>query len=152
MNLLLENISKSEQKLAHLAIQALEESISKAVTDKKETVELQLSEGKNVVIIPLKAFNIFKFIIDNMAEGNAVRVMNNDRELTTQEAADLLHISRPYLVKLLEQGDIPFRKVGTHRRVLLSDVMAYDEKFKQKQLENMALLAKQAQELNLGYE
>ncbi|MCC5625595.1 helix-turn-helix domain-containing protein, partial [Nostoc sp. CHAB 5715] len=65
--------------------------------------------------------------------------------LTTQEAATLLNVSRPHLVKLLESGVIPFQKVGTHRRVFLEDVNAYEIQLKQKRKSNLQFLADQAQ-------
>ena len=59
-----------------------------------------------------------------MGKGHAVRVLADDGELTTNEAAALLHVSRPHLVSMLEAGDVPFRRVGTHRRIRLADVLA----------------------------
>jgi excisionase family DNA binding protein len=60
-----------------------------------------------------------------LASGNAIAILPLNKDLTTQEAADILNVSRPYLIKLLEQGDIPYVKTGTHRRVRLSDVLTY---------------------------
>lgn len=87
-----------------------------------------------------------------MAEGKSVTLFPSDAEISTQEAADLLNVSRPYVVSLLKKGDIPFTKVGTHRRILLSDIIAYDKQLQKNRNSKLNFLAKQAQELNLGYE
>jgi excisionase family DNA binding protein len=77
--------------------------------------------------------------------------MPSDAEVSTQQAAEMLHVSRPHIVKLLEQGSIPFKKVGSHRRILLEDLLKYDQGLKQQQEKSLEFLAQQAQELNLGY-
>ena len=73
------------------------------------------------------------------------------RELTLREAAELLNVSRPHLVKLLEEGEIPFRNVGTHRRLYRDDVLDYKAHRRKESEEAMQNLTDQAQELDLGY-
>ena len=74
-----------------------------------------------------------------------------NRSLTIQEAATLLNVSRPYFINLLQEGKIPFRKFGTKRRILAKDVLRYKTSIDKKRLKALEVLAKQAQELDMGY-
>ena len=77
------------------------------------------------LVVPASAARLSARILSAMAEGHSVSVTPLPPEVTTQQAADLLNVSRPYLVKLVDDGAIPSRKVGAHRRLMLGDVVAY---------------------------
>lgn len=79
------------------------------------------------VVLPAEALQLLLRVLTHMANGSAVTVLPVEAEPTTQQAADLLCISWPYLVRLLDEGAIPFHEVGTHRRVRAADVIAYRE-------------------------
>ena len=100
---------------------------------------------------PPQAISILKTTLKLLAEGKEVTVTAQPEELTTQQAADFLRVSRPFLVGLLEKGEIPFHKVGTHRRIGFGDLQAYKEKIDAQRLSTLEELTKQAQELNMGY-
>jgi excisionase family DNA binding protein len=89
-------------------------------------------------------------ILAEMAQGNSVTLMPVHAELTTQQAADILKVSRPFLVERLEKGEIPFRLVGTHRRIRLADVMRFKERSDRRRLDALETLAALDQALGQG--
>ena len=122
-----------------------------AFVGKGKAARLKIVVGKEEITVPVSALRLLVDILAQMAEGNAVTIMPIQAELTTQQAADFLNVSRPHFVGLLEQNAIPFRKVGTHRRVLFKDLLAYREKSLVSRRKALDELSKQAQELKMGY-
>jgi excisionase family DNA binding protein len=116
-----------------------------------ETARLRVIEDKQEITVPVSALRLLVDILAQMAEGNAVTIMPIHAELTTQQAADFLNVSRPHLVGLLEQNELPYRKVGTHRRILFKDLLDYQARSKVERKKGLDELARQAQELGMGY-
>ena len=122
-----------------------------AIIGRGDAAQLRVIDGEDEITVPLPALRMLMAVLAQMAEGRAVTVVPYDAELTTQQAADFLNVSRPHLVGLLQQGELPYRKVGTHRRVRFEDLVAY--KKKSFVLRGRALddLTEEAQDLGLGY-
>lgn len=116
-----------------------------------KNLKVRIAETDEQIELPAGAVRLLVDLLSAMAEGNAVTLIPIHAELTTQQAADLLNVSRPFLIRELEAGVIPFRKVGTHRRVLFSDLMEYKHEIDKKRHEVLDELAEQAQELDMGY-
>ncbi len=117
---------------------------------KGQAVEVRVGKDEPLVL-PALSTRLLAEILTLIGEGKGVAVLPLDAELTTQQAADVLNVSRPYLVKLLDEGKLPHRKVGSRRRVLLCDVLSYKKQVADARAKVLDELAAQAQELNMGY-
>ncbi len=153
MNALLEHADTiaptEEQRLS-----AREASRRLSSVQEHDSVELQMigAEGPGqLVVLPAVALQLLRKILTEMANGNAVTVVPVHAEFTTQQAADYLNVSRPHVVSLLEAGKIPYRKVGTHRRVLFQDLANYRRQSDLERREALDALTAEAQELGMGY-
>ncbi|MCP1573018.1 helix-turn-helix domain-containing protein [Herbaspirillum rubrisubalbicans] len=147
-------ISLPAAKEVALAVQG-QRALAAYLSSRLDTQRIQIFDEHNrahAVELPTSALRLLLDILAELADGNAVKVVPVHAELTSQEAADLLNVSRPHLVKLLEDGALAFHRAGKHRRVRFADLMQYKEARDRASAEAMAELAQQAQELGMGYE
>jgi excisionase family DNA binding protein len=107
------------------------------------------NEPEQTIPIPLSAFRVLAHVLTQMAHGNGVSFMPMNAELTTYEAARVLKISHPFLLGLLEKGEVPFREVETRRRIRYQDLMAYKQKTDQNRIKSLEQLSALDQELGL---
>lgn len=116
------------------------------------TVTVAQDRGAEELTIPAIALDLLEMILEELGQGHAVALAPLEREVSTQTAADVLNVSRPHLIKLLESGAMPFSRVGTHRRVRLTDVLEYKARMDEEADQAYQQLVQQGQELGMGYE
>ena len=138
--------SKEEQEIAIESYDALASVIAHL---KSKDPEIEIEETGERIKIPLSALKLLGEILQAMSKGKPFSLVPLATEVTTQKAAEILGCSRPHLVKLLEDGEIAFNKVGKHRRVLLEDVTAYKVKMKETQKQHLINIMKSDEELEL---
>ena len=130
---------------------ALAREASRAIATKQPSeLRVRLDDGQELVL-PKAATRLIAHLLTEMAQGNAVTIIPIHAYLTTQEAADYLNVSRPYLIGLLEAGKINFQMVGTHRRIRFEDLMTFKKASEKRRLEIMDELAAQSQAEGMGY-
>ena len=122
--------SKQEQSAALKSYNELE-SVLKGIKD--DSPEIEIDETGDRIKIPLKALELLTDILKAMGEGKPISIVPVAAEMTTQAAAEFLGCSRPHLVKLLEEGSIPYTRIGKHRRVKFEDISNFKESMKKEQ-------------------
>ena len=114
-------------------------------------VHFQLTGSEQMITLPRETLTIVIEILRQIAQGSSAALVPLDEELSSQQAADILNVSRPYLVRLLDAGVIPSRRVGKHRRVLMHDLLAYKKSEENARRLRLDELTAEAQRLGLGY-
>jgi len=116
------------------------------------TLGIRAAGQEKLIELPPGAVALLMEILEAMAAGRGVTLIPGNAELTTVQAADVLNVSRPFLIKLLEENVLPHHKVGKHRRVRLEDVMAYKARIDRQREKVLDQLAREAQEHGMGYD
>lgn len=145
--------SKEDVELAKAAqrciVSALDHSRAVHIAVVEDGVERV--DGSPLLKLPPKVLRLFADLLGSLAQGKAVAIMPKDLDVTTQEAAMFLNVSRPYLVRLLDEGKIPHHKVGTHRRIRFEDVVKYKDERRKRSEDALQELVDQAQGLRMGH-
>lgn len=137
--------SDATSQEAEIAVQALRGADRAAVRVEPD------GSPEAAVVLPAQAFDLLMRMLAHLANGDAVTIVPIHAEVTTQQAADVLNVSRPYLIKLLNEGKLPHRKVGSHRRVMLKDLLEFKRRDDAERRAILAELTAEAQALGLGY-
>ena len=142
-------MSPQEIEMARAAqrciMEALDHSRAAAIT-------LTTTDGSHPTVeLPPAALKLIGQLLGAMSEGRPITLMPSTQELSTVEAAHFLNVSRPFVIKEIEEGRLPHRKVGTHRRVAFEDLIAYAREMRKRQERALERMAENAHELGLDY-
>ncbi len=140
---LAKNIKRPNKEEIRAAMESYDALAATLESLHEDNPEIEIEESGEKIRVPLTALKLLASILKGLSEGKPVQVVPIDMEVSTQVAADMLNVSRPFLVKLLEDGKLPYFKVGRHRRVKFEDVVAYK---KQMQVNRRQLLSEMMQE------
>jgi len=142
--------TEADARQARESLQRISDILTSGMSDLSIRIQNDEQAGADI-ILPASVVRLLKDILAEMAQGHAVALLPVQAELTTQQAADLLNVSRPYLIRLLEDSKVPFRLVGQHRRVRFDDLLAYQRKDDEDRRRVADELTADAQELGMGY-
>jgi len=138
--------SKEEQKAAMESYDALAATLDQI---NSEYPEIEIEETNERIKIPIKALKLLAKILKETSQGKPISIVPVATEITTQAAAELIGCSRPHLIKLLENGEIKFTKIGKHRRIKYQDVLEYKKKVKSQQRKLLIEMMKADEETGL---
>lgn len=146
---ILDSVSLPAKKEIEVALSGQRE-LATFLSTKFETQKISIQDANDQthqIELPTSALTLLMKVLGELAVGNAVQVVPVHAELTSQEAANILNISRPHMVKLLENGKLPYHKTGRHRRVFFADLMRYKAERESESNNAMQELADLSQEL-----
>ncbi|MET0636900.1 MAG: helix-turn-helix domain-containing protein [Chitinophagaceae bacterium] len=149
MKTTMEKVTKEDQELARASVETLKKKSNQVLNSSRRYARIKFIESEGYIHVPKKALTILYEIVKEMSEGKSVNFISSDEELSTEDAAIILNVSRPFVVKLLEKNEIPYSKIGTHRRMLRSDIEAYQRKMKKSRKEQLNKLSGFDQQLGL---
>jgi excisionase family DNA binding protein len=138
--------SKVEQRVAIKSYNVLASVIEQISSDE---TEIEIEETNDKIVIPIRALKLLSDILKTMSQGKPISIVPIATEVTTQKAAEILGCSRPYLVKLLEEGKIEFTKVGKHRRIKFENVLKYKKQMKEEQKKHIIDIMSADEEIGL---
>jgi len=138
--------TSEEQLAARESYESLVSSIGLLHTD---LPEIEIAETGGKIRIPVSVLRLLAQILKEISQGNPVTVVPEATEITTQAASEVLGCSRPHVVRLLEEGKIPYTKVGKHRRIRYDDLMSFKKKMKVSQKKKLQDLMKLDEESEL---
>lgn len=133
----IEQIRKPSKIEQRIALKSYEELASAIQQVRSKEPEIEIEETNDKIKIPFRALQLLGDILKAMSEGKPISIVPVATEITTQKAAEMLGCSRPHLVKLLENGEIEYTKVGKHRRIMLEDIITYRHKMKEQQKKHL---------------
>lgn len=122
--------TKYEQQMAKQSFTSLFSAMEQI---KNDYAEIEIEETRAKIVVPIKALKMLGEILKAMSKGNPITIVPQATEVTTQMASEILGCSRPYIVKLLEEGKIDYTKIGKHRRIKYEDVVKYKQRAKEEQ-------------------
>lgn len=148
-----QSLSADEARQAEASCVELQRLLGKSMATSEKAilrVSVEQPDGEKAeLLLPDASLSLLSTILRELGHGKNVVVLATDTELTTQQAANFLKVSRPYVVKLLEEGKIPYRLVGPRRRVLLGDLLRYNDQAEAKRHQGLDELAAEAQKLGM---
>ena len=142
--------SAEESALAKICSRELSAILESGV-DTQTLLVTNPSSEQHQVQVPSSALRLLVDVLTELGEGNTVKLIPVQAELTTQEAADMLNVSRPTFIKLLDEDTIPYTRTGNRRKVKFADVKAYKDNLEQQRLTTLEELSELDQDLGLGY-